>query len=60
MAIALLVISRSESVSVRFVWNKVNQSGRTVARGLYYVVLRVEETEGGGTVLQTVKKVLVP
>lgn len=43
-----------------YVWNKVNDSGRTIARGLYYAVIRVEETEGGGTVLQTVKKVLVP
>lgn len=44
---------------VTFVWNKVNQSGRTIARGMYYAVIRVEETEGGANVLQTVKKVLV-
>lgn len=43
-----------------YIWNKVNQGGRTIARGLYYAVIRVEETEGGGTVFQTVKKVLVP
>jgi len=45
---------------VTYVWNKVNQSGRAIARGLYYAVIRVEETEGGANVLQTVKKVLVP
>lgn len=45
---------------VTYVWNKVNQSGRAIARGLYYAVIRAEETEGGGNVLQTVKKVLVP
>jgi flagellar hook assembly protein FlgD len=45
---------------VIYVWNKVNQSGRTIARGLYYAVIRLEETVGGGSVLQTVKKVLVP
>ena len=45
---------------VFYVWNKVNQSGRAIARGLYYAVIRVEETEGGTNVLQTVKKVLVP
>lgn len=45
---------------VNYVWNKVNQSGRTIARGLYYAVIRIEETEGGANVLQTVKKVLVP
>ena len=45
---------------VTYVWNKVNQSGRPIARGLYYAVIRIEETLGGGNVMQTVKKVLVP
>ena len=45
---------------VVYVWNKVNQSGRAIARGLYYAVIRVEETEGGANVFQTVRKVLVP
>ncbi|HEX4046262.1 MAG TPA: hypothetical protein VH309_00420 [Elusimicrobiota bacterium] len=45
---------------ITYVWNKVNQSGRPVARGLYYAVIRIEETLGGTNVLQTVKKVLVP
>ncbi|OGR90814.1 MAG: hypothetical protein A3J74_04340 [Elusimicrobia bacterium RIFCSPHIGHO2_02_FULL_57_9] len=45
---------------VNFVWNKTNQSGRGVARGIYYAVVRVEETEGGKNVLQTLKKVLLP
>ncbi len=45
---------------VTYVWNKVNQSGRPIARGLYYAVIRIEETLGGANVLQTVKKVLVP
>ncbi|MEK7384221.1 MAG: hypothetical protein AAB262_13160, partial [Elusimicrobiota bacterium] len=43
-----------------YVWSKVNAGGRGVARGLYYAVIRLEETEGGRQVLQTVKKVLVP
>ncbi|MDE2491240.1 MAG: hypothetical protein KGM24_10360 [Elusimicrobia bacterium] len=42
-----------------WLWHKTNDSGRAVARGLYYAVVRVEETEGGANVLQTVKKVLV-
>ena len=45
---------------VNYVWSKVNQSGRTVGRGLYFAVIRADETEGGRSVLQTVKKVLVP
>ncbi len=42
-----------------FNWSKNNQSGRGVARGLYYALLRVEQEEEGTAVLQTVKKVLV-
>jgi flagellar hook assembly protein FlgD len=45
---------------VTFSWNKVNQSGRSLGRGLYYAVIRIEETLGGTNVLQTVKKVLIP
>lgn len=44
---------------VTYVWSKVNQSGNKVARGLYFAVIRVEDTEGGGNILQTVKKVLI-
>jgi flagellar hook assembly protein FlgD len=47
------------AVPVTFVWDKTNQSGRKVARGLYYVVVRVDETLGGKNVLQTVKKILI-
>ncbi|MEK7389858.1 MAG: hypothetical protein AAB036_09170 [Elusimicrobiota bacterium] len=48
-----------QSGPVNFVWSKINQSGNKVARGLYFAVIRVEETEGGKNVLQTVKKVLI-
>ena len=49
-----------QSGPTTWVWSKVNQSGNKVARGLYFAVVRVEETEGGKNVLQTVKKVLIP
>ena len=42
-----------------FAWNRRNQAGRRVARGVYYAVIRVEETLGGQSVLQTVKRILV-
>lgn len=42
-----------------FVWDRKNQAGRRVARGVYYCVIRLEETLGGKNVLQTVKKFLV-
>ncbi|MDX6769629.1 MAG: hypothetical protein SF051_08865 [Elusimicrobiota bacterium] len=45
---------------INYVWSKVNASGRSVGRGLYFAVIRADETEGGRSVLQTVKKVLVP
>ncbi len=49
-----------QSGPISFVWSKVNQSGNKVARGLYFAVIRIEESEGGKNVLQTVKKVLIP
>ena len=42
-----------------FAWNRRNQSGRRVAHGVYYAVIRVEETLGGQSVLQTVKRLLI-
>lgn len=44
---------------VTYVWTKINQAGNKVARGLYFAVIRVEDTEGGRNILQTVKKVLI-
>ncbi|MDD5303786.1 MAG: hypothetical protein PHS14_11845 [Elusimicrobia bacterium] len=44
---------------VTYVWSKINQAGNKVARGLYFAVIRVEETEGGKNILQTIKKVLI-
>ncbi|MBI5631035.1 MAG: hypothetical protein HY921_09140 [Elusimicrobia bacterium] len=43
-----------------FAWNKTNPSGRAVARGIYYAVVRVEETVGGKNTVQTVKRLLIP
>jgi flagellar hook assembly protein FlgD len=42
-----------------YVWNKSNASGRGVARGIYYAVIRVEQEQEGTTVLQVVKKALL-
>jgi flagellar hook assembly protein FlgD len=40
-------------------WTRTNSAGRPVARGIYYAVIRLEETEGGAQTLQTVKKVFI-
>jgi len=42
-----------------FVWNRANSAGHRVARGVYYALIREEETLGGRNVLQTVRKFLV-
>jgi flagellar hook assembly protein FlgD len=52
--------SYNVSGPVTYVWNKVNQSGRTIARGMYYALVRIEGSLGDRTVLQTTKKILVP
>jgi len=41
-------------------WPRVNTYGKTVAPGVYFVVLRYEATEGTKDVCQTIKKILVP
>ncbi|MDD5656179.1 MAG: hypothetical protein PHF00_02880 [Elusimicrobia bacterium] len=42
-----------------FAWDRKNQGGRRLARGVYYALIRVEETLGGKNVLQTVKRFLI-
>ncbi len=43
-----------------YVWNKDNEAGRPVAKGIYYVVFQAQETYGNKNFAQTVKKVLIP
>ncbi|MBI4424715.1 MAG: hypothetical protein HY554_13360 [Elusimicrobia bacterium] len=40
-------------------WNKVNSAGRPVARGVYFAIIREEETLGARNVFQTIKKILI-
>jgi flagellar hook assembly protein FlgD len=49
-----------EGGNITYVWNRTNQAGRAVGRGIYYMVVRVNETLGGTNFLQTVKKILIP
>ncbi|HBA59540.1 MAG TPA: hypothetical protein DCZ92_01695, partial [Elusimicrobia bacterium] len=41
-------------------WPRVNSSGRTVAPGVYFAVVRFEASEGTRDVCQVVKKILIP
>jgi flagellar hook assembly protein FlgD len=42
-----------------FTWDRKNHAGRRLARGMYYALVRLEETLGGKNVLQTVKRFLI-
>ncbi|MBI5743129.1 MAG: hypothetical protein HY952_01125 [Elusimicrobia bacterium] len=44
----------------RACWPRVNSSGRSVAPGVYFAVIRFEASEGTKSVCQVVKKILVP
>ena len=41
-------------------WPKTNDSGNTVAHGVYFAVIRYEGRDGGKGELQMVKKILIP
>lgn len=41
-------------------WPGVNNSGKKLARGVYYAVLRFEAADGSKAICQTVKKILIP
>ncbi|MBI4051580.1 MAG: hypothetical protein HY400_03650, partial [Elusimicrobia bacterium] len=45
---------------VCFPWNRDNASGKTVAQGVYFGVVRQEGAGGQKDIFQTVKKILVP
>jgi flagellar hook assembly protein FlgD len=47
------------SGALMFNWARTNSSGRQVAPGVYFVLIREQETFGGANVLQTIKKMLV-
>lgn len=45
---------------VNYAWPKTNQHGRPVSHGVYYALIREEGTRGEQSLLQTVKKLLIP
>ena len=49
----------SDNGPIVFTWGKVNGSNKTVTPGVYFMLVRTQETLGGANVLQMVKKVLV-
>lgn len=49
-----------ESSGADVKWRKVNMHNRPVARGVYFALVREEETLGARNILQIVKKILVP
>lgn len=51
---------RPQDSYVIFPWDKTNQSGRSLAHGVYFAVIREEPTRGERTLFQTVKKFVIP
>ena len=51
---------QAQDTYVNFTWNKVNQAGRPVAPGVYFMLVREQPTQGEVTPLQMVKKILLP
>ncbi|TPW21540.1 MAG: hypothetical protein FD126_600, partial [Elusimicrobia bacterium] len=45
---------------VYYAWPRTNQHGRPVAHGVYFALIREEGTRGERSLLQTVKKILIP
>ena len=45
---------------MRVPWPRTNDAGNTVARGVYFAVVRYEGRDGGRGELQLVKKILIP
>lgn len=45
---------------VNYAWPKTNQHGKPVAHGVYFALIREEGTRGERSLLQTVKKILIP
>jgi flagellar hook assembly protein FlgD len=43
-----------------FTWNRTNQSGKRVARGVYFGLFELKNAFGGREKCQTVKKILIP
>lgn len=42
-----------------FSWNRVNSSNRRLAAGVYFLLVREQDSKGGTNILQTVKKILL-
>ncbi len=46
--------------ALRCTWDRTNQSGRKVARGLYYAIMTLDPTYGNASKSQKVIKILIP
>ncbi|MFA6030658.1 MAG: hypothetical protein WC969_12445 [Elusimicrobiota bacterium] len=52
--------AQASDTYVDFAWTKTNNAGRTVAPGVYFLLIREDPTRGERTPLQSVRKVLIP
>jgi hypothetical protein len=53
-------ITTGRNFALRCIWDKTNDSGKKVARGLYYAILELNPTRGNAKRTQKVIKILIP
>jgi flagellar hook assembly protein FlgD len=55
-----LVGGVNRNFALRCEWDKTNEHGKKVARGLYYAIMELNPTQGSGKKSQRVIKILIP
>jgi hypothetical protein len=50
----------SRNFTLRCKWDKTNDHGKQVARGLYYAIMELDPTRGNAKKSQRVIKILIP
>lgn len=54
------VVGGGRNFALRCTWDRTNQSGKKVARGLYYAIMELNPNQGNASKTQRVIKILIP
>ena len=52
--------SQGNQLKLTWDWDRTNDSGKKIARGVYFAVFKLQATGGGKQICQTIKKILIP